>query len=65
MRTEPKTTAGRIPLFQGKKQQKPLIPALHRPKATLQVVDSIWVLGKFRYATKQRNFSARTAEFYG
>ena len=40
-----------IPLFQGKKQQNPLIPAVCRPKATLQVVDSIWVRRKFRYAT--------------
>jgi hypothetical protein len=55
----------RIPLFQGKKQQKPLIPAIRRPKATLQVVDPIWVRRKFRYAAKQGNFSARTAEFYG
>jgi len=40
VRTGPKYN-GQIPLFQGKKQQNPLIPPVRRPKATLQVVDFI------------------------
>jgi hypothetical protein len=47
-----------IPLFDGEKQQKRLIPALRRPNAALQVVDSIRVWAKFRYAAKQRNLAA-------
>jgi hypothetical protein len=53
-----------IPLFYAEKQQKQPIQALTEPNATLQVIDSIKVLTKFRYAVEQRNFSARTAEFY-
>ena len=55
----------RIPLFKGKKQEKPLFPALRRPNATLQVIGFIWIRRKFRYTAEQRNFSDRTAEFYG
>jgi hypothetical protein len=48
----------RIPLFDEEKQQKTLIPALRRPNATLQVLDSIWVQREFRYADEQRNLAA-------
>jgi hypothetical protein len=39
-----------IPLFDGEKQQKTLIPALRRSNTTLQVVDLIGSEVKFRYA---------------
>jgi hypothetical protein len=54
-----------IPLFHGKKQQKPLFPALLRPNSALQVIDSIWVRREFRYATEQPNFGGRTGEING
>jgi hypothetical protein len=54
-----------IPLFQGKKQQKQLISALRRPKATLQVIDLIGVCAKFRYGKEQRNFGSLTEEING
>jgi hypothetical protein len=54
-----------IPLFNGEKQQKQLIPALRRPNATLQVIDSIRVREKFRYAAKQRKFGGRSGELNG
>jgi hypothetical protein len=48
----------RIPLFDGEKQQKTPVQAIRRTNPTFQVVDLIWVRAKFRYAAKQRNFSA-------
>jgi hypothetical protein len=48
----------RIPLFYGKKQQKPLIQPYRRPKMTLQVIDLIRARAKFRYAAEQRNLAA-------
>jgi len=48
----------RIPLFYGKKQQKPLIQPHRRPNVTLQVIDLICVRAKFRYAAEQRNLAA-------
>ena len=54
---------GRIPLFQGKKQQNPLILAVRRPKATLQAIDSIGVRRKFRYVAKQRKFPPEQPNF--
>jgi hypothetical protein len=55
----------RIPLFDAEKQQKPLIPALHRQNNALQVVDFIWVRGEFRYAAKQRNSFGLSGELFG
>jgi hypothetical protein len=52
-------------MLQGKNSEKSPVMALTRLKAALQVIDSIWVRAKFRYTDEQRNFSARTAEFYG
>jgi hypothetical protein len=40
----------KIPLFDGKKQQKAPVQALRRTNPTFQVVDFIWVQAKFRYA---------------
>jgi hypothetical protein len=54
-----------IPLFDGEKQQKTPVQALRRPKWTLQVIDSIRVPAKFRYAAKQRNFAGRSGELFG
>jgi hypothetical protein len=47
----------RIPLFHGKKQQKPPIQSHRSPIVTLQVVDLIRVRAKFRYAAEQRNLA--------
>jgi hypothetical protein len=53
----------RIPLFDGEKQQKPLIPAPRRPNATLQAIDSIRVWTKFRYAANSGIFSAEQGNY--
>jgi hypothetical protein len=55
----------RIPLFDGEKQQKPLIPALRRSNVAFQVVDFIGVRREFRYAAEQRNFGGRSGELNG
>jgi hypothetical protein len=55
----------RFPLFDAKKQQKTLIPALRRPNATLQVVDSNRLRREFPYAVEQRNFCGPSGQLNG
>jgi hypothetical protein len=59
------TSGALIPLFERKKQQKPLIPTLCRPNVTLQVVDSVGVRHEFPYAAEQRNLAAEQRNWFG
>jgi hypothetical protein len=55
----------RVPLFDGKNQQKTAVQALRSSNHTLQVIDFIRFDAKFRYAAEQRNFLGLTAELNG
>jgi hypothetical protein len=48
-----------------KNSKKTLIQALRWPNLTSQVIDSIWLVAKFRYLAKQRNFFADQGNKYG
>ena len=52
----------RIPLFDAEKQQKTPVQAGRRPNLVLQVVDSAWIRGEFRYGAEQRKFGGGSGE---
>ena len=52
----------RIPLFNAEKQQKTPVQARRRPNPALQVVDSAWIRGEFRYGAEQRKFGGLSEE---
>jgi hypothetical protein len=55
----------RFPCSTGKNSKKRLFRPFTGRKFTLEAIDSIRFLAKFRYAAKQRNFAGRSGELFG